>query len=115
MQHEHAARTCSINMYMYVHGHGHLQTCAHFLHEIDQKKIFIKIKFYHHMKLGGGGGSRRITMSVTAAISPDESNWGGSGVGGVLRLLVDLFAIGRLEVMYTLWQHENIILSGCQD
>jgi hypothetical protein len=34
--------------------------------------------------------SRRIIMSVTAATSPNESNWGGGG--GCLGFLVYLFA-----------------------
>jgi hypothetical protein len=43
------------------------------------------------MKKGEGENkhSRRITMSVTAAISPNESNWGGRG--GCLGFLVYLF------------------------
>ncbi len=44
------------------------------------------------MKKGEGETKhcRRITMSVTAAISPNESSWGGSG--GCLGFLVYLFS-----------------------
>ncbi len=44
------------------------------------------------MKKGEGANkhSRRITMSVTAAISPYESNWGWRG--GCLGFLVYLFS-----------------------
>jgi hypothetical protein len=42
-----------------------------------KRKIFIKNK-YHPTEKGEGESkdSRRITMSVTAAISPYESTWG---------------------------------------
>jgi hypothetical protein len=44
------------------------------------------------MKKGRGESkdSRRITMSVTAAVSPNESNWGRRG--GCLGFLVYLFS-----------------------
>jgi hypothetical protein len=49
------------------------------------------------MKKGEGETKhcRRITMGVTAAISPNESSWGGSG--GCLGFLVYLFSGGNLQ------------------
>jgi hypothetical protein len=46
------------------------------------------------MKKGEGENkhSRRITMSVTAGISPNESNWGGKG--GCLHLLWSRTVVG---------------------
>ncbi len=63
--------------------------------------------------------SRQITMSVTAAISPNESNWGWRG--GCLGFLVYLFSGGPLGELsqgspnQTRWEHDQIHGLVCQN
>jgi hypothetical protein len=62
---------------------------------LTKRKILIKNNISPPHE-NGERDSRRITMSVTAAIIPNESSWGGRGAvgreGGCLGFLVYLFA-----------------------
>jgi hypothetical protein len=60
------------------------------------------------MKKGRGESkdSRRITMSVIAAISPNETNWGRRG--GYLGFLVYLFSALPTRVQKQIWPFEII-------
>jgi hypothetical protein len=56
-----------------------VRTCIKFINTDQKENLCRKYKFHQPMKRGGGKERRQIVMSVAAAFSPSESNWGGRG------------------------------------